>query len=82
MRKYYFLGTRTALTSSSESSIIFSCWTKTLDLIERLLKSNNIRPLRIDGDSPLTQRQRTLDQFAKDGSARVMLMTTGTGAFG
>ncbi|KAK0629251.1 SNF2 family N-terminal domain-containing protein [Bombardia bombarda] len=63
-------------------SIIFSCWTKTLNLISRQLTKEKIRHLRIDGDCLLSKRQNIIDKFARDGNARVLLMTTGTGAFG
>ncbi|CZR69567.1 related to helicase-like transcription factor protein [Phialocephala subalpina] len=38
--------------------------------------------LRIDGGCPLLQRQVKLDQFAKEDNMPVLIMTTGTGAFG
>ncbi|KAH8911517.1 hypothetical protein BR93DRAFT_873391 [Coniochaeta sp. PMI_546] len=64
-------------------SIIFSCWTRTLDLVETYLLRNQIPFLRIDGEILLSKRQKILDDFAEPTSReRVMLMTTGTGAFG
>lgn len=63
-------------------SIIFSCWTRTLRLVEKYLKDAGIDHLRIDGDCSLPQRQNMLDQFAKSDDKRVLIMTTGTGAFG
>lgn len=64
-------------------SIIFSCWTRTLDLVETYLLRNQIPFLRIDGEILLSKRQKILDDFAEPASReRVMLMTTGTGAFG
>lgn len=66
-----------------EDSIIFSCWTKTLELVEVHLERIGLTAYtRIDGDTPLGQRQKILDEFAADDSIRVLLMTTGTGAFG
>jgi len=63
-------------------SIIFSCWTRTLDLIAKHLKTEKIVYLRIDGECLLSKRQRIIDRFASDKSVPVLLMTTGTGAFG
>ncbi|KAB5535361.1 SNF2 family domain-containing protein [Coniochaeta sp. 2T2.1] len=64
-------------------SIIFSCWTRTLDLVEIYLHQNQIPFLRIDGEILLSKRQKILNEFAEpDSRERVMLMTTGTGAFG
>ncbi|KAK7998320.1 hypothetical protein PG989_006360 [Apiospora arundinis] len=63
-------------------SIVFSCWTKTLDLIQRCMRNNNIQPLRIDGNSPFSERRRVIQSFEEDPQAQVLLMTTGTGAHG
>ncbi|KIX07722.1 uncharacterized protein Z518_02376 [Rhinocladiella mackenziei CBS 650.93] len=66
----------------STKSIIFSCWTTTLDLIEKHLKDNNIKFGRIDGDSAVSCRQDILHLFSVSDSVRVLIMTTGTGAVG
>ncbi|KAK4210760.1 SNF2 family N-terminal domain-containing protein [Rhypophila decipiens] len=63
-------------------SIIFSCWTRTLDLIAKTLRKEQIEFDRIDGKCLLSERQRIIDRFAAKDSAPVLLMTTGTGAFG
>ncbi|KAI0193260.1 SNF2 family N-terminal domain-containing protein [Xylaria flabelliformis] len=63
-------------------SIVFSCWTYTMDLAGRHLKDAGVEYLRIDGDTLMSRRQQVLDDFDKDSGARVLLMTTGTGAFG
>lgn len=67
---------------SNVNSIIFSCWTRTLHLLSKHLEEAKIPYLRIDGNCPLLQRQAKLDQFAKKDKIRVLIMTTGTGAFG
>ncbi|KAJ5014593.1 DNA repair protein RAD5B [Colletotrichum sp. SAR 10_99] len=63
-------------------SIIFSCWTRTLHLVAQHLEKANVPYLRIDGDCSLRQRQEMLDGFAENDDNRVLIMTTGTGAFG
>ncbi|KAH6968232.1 SNF2 family N-terminal domain-containing protein [Fusarium avenaceum] len=63
-------------------SIIFSCWTRTLHLIARHLKKAKIPYLQLDGNSPLPQRQETLYKFENGEETPVLIMTTGTGAFG
>jgi SNF2 family DNA or RNA helicase len=63
-------------------SIIFSCWTRTLDLIARHLHQRSIPFESIDGGCPLPRRQRILDDFATNPRLPVLIMTTGTGAFG
>ncbi|EHK18064.1 uncharacterized protein TRIVIDRAFT_44486, partial [Trichoderma virens Gv29-8] len=63
-------------------SIIFSCWTRTLQLLSRYLDAAKIPYVHIDGSCPLKQRQIKLDTFAKDDETPVLIMTTGTGGFG
>ncbi|KAF4990996.1 hypothetical protein FGRMN_8117 [Fusarium graminum] len=63
-------------------SIIFSCWTRTLHLISRHLDQAKIPYLQLDGDSPLAQRKKTLLEFETGDEWPVLIMTTGTGAFG
>ncbi|PTB66813.1 hypothetical protein BBK36DRAFT_1116970 [Trichoderma citrinoviride] len=63
-------------------SIIFSCWTRTLQLLSRYLTKNNIPYFLIDGSCSLAERQKKLDQFADDKETPVLIMTTGTGGFG
>ncbi|CAG7555879.1 unnamed protein product [Fusarium equiseti] len=63
-------------------SIIFSCWTRTLHLIARHLDKVKIPYLQLDGNSPLPQRQKTLNAFENGDETPVLIMTTGTGAFG
>ncbi|QMW26577.1 hypothetical protein G4B84_001822 [Aspergillus flavus NRRL3357] len=63
-------------------SIIFSCWTRTLDLIAKHLKASRIEFERIDGKTSTSQRQKILDRFDGTRTVPVLIMTTGTGAFG
>ena len=46
------------------------------------LNAEGIDFIRIDGETLMSKRQRLLDQFDSESGARVLLMTTGTGAFG
>ncbi|KAH0491045.1 hypothetical protein TgHK011_002491 [Trichoderma gracile] len=63
-------------------SIIFSCWTRTLQLLSRYLKRHNIPYAFIDGRCSLTERQKKLHEFENEEATRVLIMTTGTGGFG
>lgn len=63
-------------------SIIFSHWTRTLDLIETHLNRCAVVYRRIDGECPTKKRQKILEEFANDPTVRVLIMTTGTGAVG
>ncbi|KAL8404421.1 hypothetical protein RB594_009318 [Gaeumannomyces avenae] len=67
---------------SDEKSIDFSCWTRSLDLIAARLKQRHILYQRTDGDHSLRQRQDSMERFTKDGDMRVLIMSTGVGAFG
>ena len=69
-------------TNTDSCSIIFSCWTRTLDLVGRHLRQLAIPFERIDGECPLPSRQRILDDFAINPKIPVLIMTTGVGAFG
>jgi SWI/SNF-related matrix-associated actin-dependent regulator of chromatin subfamily A3 len=57
---------------------VFSCWTRTLDLIARHLRIAKIQFERIDGKTLSSQRQKILDRFDGTNEVPVMIMTTGT----
>lgn len=63
-------------------SIVFSCWTRTLDLIARHFTEAGILFERIDGRTKPVQRQEILDSFNNSLQIPVLIMTTGTGALG
>ncbi|KAF2999264.1 hypothetical protein E8E13_003335 [Curvularia kusanoi] len=70
---------------ANTKSIVFTCWTRTLDLIEIYLKKNGLTAhnyQRIDGDCTTSRREKILDRFSKDFENRILIMTTGTGAVG
>jgi SNF2 family DNA or RNA helicase len=71
----------TALTDYYDS-IIFSCWTRSLDLVAHHLQQQQIAFTRIDGSYTLSQRKKILEIYDSDPDVRVLLMTTGTGAVG
>ncbi|KAE8448005.1 hypothetical protein EG329_009928 [Mollisiaceae sp. DMI_Dod_QoI] len=70
------------LIKPQDKSIIFSGWTRTLDLIEQHLNKENINFRRIDGTSSLPARNKTLEEFRRDSKIQILIMTTGTGAVG
>lgn len=63
-------------------SIIFSGWTRTLDLVQQNLASRNIFFRRIDGSCGLPLRNKILKEFRNNSKIRILMMTTGTGAVG
>ncbi|KAK0128081.1 hypothetical protein ONS95_000065 [Cadophora gregata] len=62
--------------------IIFSSWTRSLDLVGRYLAHEKLEFLRIDGTFTLSERQNILNEFESNEELRILLMTTGTGAVG
>lgn len=66
-------------------SIIFTCWTRTLDLLEFYLKQAGLNARcfqRIDGECPTSKREKILAEFENNIDLRILIMTTGTGAVG
>jgi len=64
------------LKRAGHRALIFSQSTKILDIIEKVLE-DSITYLRIDGSTPEKFRQKSVDEFNKDGSEiDVMLLST------
>ncbi|KAI9664050.1 MAG: hypothetical protein M1821_007541 [Bathelium mastoideum] len=63
-------------------SVIFSYWTKMLDLIQRALKSKGFYLQRIDGKSSLEERSEAMRQFTEDPKCTVMLASIGSAGEG
>ncbi|SPO07053.1 related to helicase-like transcription factor protein [Cephalotrichum gorgonifer] len=59
-------------------SVVFSCWTKMLDFIQRALQADGIRFQRIDGQTTLLKRTSALSAFRDDPDCRVMLASIGS----
>lgn len=64
------------------SSVVFSTWRLTLDLIKAELDKENIPSTRFDGKIPQKDRQSVVETFESDPSIRVMLLTLSCGAVG
>ncbi|KAF4989707.1 hypothetical protein FDECE_14622 [Fusarium decemcellulare] len=67
---------------SDEGSIVFSYWTATLDLLQRLMEQKNIVLRRIDGRIGNKDRLAALEEFKNDPVISVLLITIQTGAVG
>ncbi|TGO68489.1 hypothetical protein BOTNAR_0024g00400 [Botryotinia narcissicola] len=63
-------------------SIIFSCWTTSLDLVGHHLKLCGLPFERIDRSCTPAQRYDILQKYTTDENIRILIMTTGTGAEG
>lgn len=61
--------------------LIFSQWTRVLDLLEVLLRHLNLGYMRLDGSTPVTIRQGLIDKFSNE-NIPVFLLSTKAGGLG
>ncbi|KAL1910470.1 hypothetical protein Sste5344_003719 [Sporothrix stenoceras] len=75
-----------AKSSTSETRpnkcVVFSSWTKMLDLIAVALREKGVDFCRIDGWSTLSQRGKALDRFGKDPACTIVLASIGAAGEG
>lgn len=62
--------------------LIFSQFTMMLDILERYLDLRDHTYLRFDGQTVVTERQDLIDQYTKDPSIFVFLLSTKAGGLG
>lgn len=62
--------------------LIFSQWTRCLDLIEHLMEHLNMDFMRLDGQTSVSERQRLIDEFTNDEKYKVFLLSTRAGGLG
>lgn len=62
--------------------LIFSQWTKMLNIIQHFVMAQGWKFLRLDGKTSVASRQKLVDQFNSDTSYFGMLCTTRTGGVG
>ncbi|KAL9115841.1 MAG: hypothetical protein Q9227_000209 [Pyrenula ochraceoflavens] len=63
-------------------SVIFSYWTKMLDLIQKALDSEGFCLQRIDGKTSLDQRREAIRQFTHNPGCSIMLASIGSAGEG
>nr|GEV46580.1 helicase-like transcription factor CHR28 [Tanacetum cinerariifolium] len=63
-------------------TIVFSQWTKMLDLVETALNQHYIEYRRLDGSMSLASRDRAVKEFNTDPEVAVMLMSLKAGNLG
>ncbi len=68
--------------STEGKIIIFSCFSKSLDVINLALAKENIKCFQIDGSVDGEERKQKLDTFKNGSKRRVLLMTFKTGSKG
>lgn len=70
------------LISKGHRILIFSQWTKCMDLLGCLMESLNLTFFRLDGQTQISGRQNLIDKFNKDPSIPVFLLSTRAGGMG
>jgi SWI/SNF-related matrix-associated actin-dependent regulator 1 of chromatin subfamily A len=71
------------LISKGHRILIFSQWTKVLDLMGHLLHSLQLsNHLRLDGQTAVSERQDLIDRFTNDTSIKCFLLSTRAGGLG
>jgi SWI/SNF-related matrix-associated actin-dependent regulator 1 of chromatin subfamily A len=73
LRKYKENGDRT---------LVFSQFTSVMDILQWVLDTLDISYSRIDGQTPISERQPLIDQFTEDESISVFMLSTKSGGQG
>ena len=56
--------------------LVFSVWTNCLDLLSCLLEQLDMKYLRMEGSTPVDERQSLIDEFNRDASIPIFLLST------
>lgn len=62
--------------------LLFSQFTSMLDIVEVFLTKKSMKYLRLDGSTPVPERQRLIDLYNNDKSILVFLLSTKAGGLG
>jgi len=62
--------------------LIFSQFTMLLDVLERYLKIRGHKYLRLDGQTPVQERQELIDKFNRDEQIFIFILSTRAGGLG
>ncbi|KAL0084424.1 P-loop containing nucleoside triphosphate hydrolase protein [Phycomyces blakesleeanus] len=68
--------------AKKQKVLIFSQFTRMLDILELVMNTLEIRYLRMDGSTKVTERQTTIDSFNENPEFDVFLLSTKAGGFG
>jgi SNF2 family DNA or RNA helicase len=71
-----------SVTLSCITSVVFSSWTKTFDLLQPVLINRSIRCVRLDGSLSTAGRDRVLRAFRDNPGIAVLLATIASGGTG
>lgn len=70
------------LVAKGHRILIFSQWTRCMDLLGCLMESLQMKFLRLDGKTSIPERQNLIDEFNQDSSIPVFLLSTRAGGMG
>jgi len=70
------------ITSLKEKVVLISNYTKTLNLLELILKKLNLSFIRLDGSTPNNMRSKLVNSFNKNDSINVFLLSSKAGGMG
>ena len=62
--------------------LVFSQWTKMLDIIGALMEDMGLKFLRLDGSTPVRERQKLIDLFEQDKKIPIFILSTKAGGLG
>jgi len=65
-----------ALVKNNHRILIFSVWTSCLDLLGCLMERLGLAHMRMQGSTPVDERQSLIDMFNRDASIPVFLLST------
>ena len=68
--------------AKKEKVLIFSQFTKMLDILEMALATLDVSFLRLDGETKVMERQNIIDDFNESDDLEVFLLSTKAGGFG
>ncbi|KAF1321071.1 Atp-dependent helicase, partial [Globisporangium splendens] len=78
----YLRGLLPKLKAEGHRVLIFSQWTKLLDLLEVLMSHMDYRYMRLDGSTDVQERQGMIDTYNEDKGIFVFLLSTRAGGLG
>lgn len=67
---------------NGDRTLVFSQFTSMMDILQWVLDTLDISYSRLDGSTPIAERQPLLDQFYKDESIHVFMLSTKSGGAG
>ncbi|ORE05176.1 hypothetical protein BCV72DRAFT_209837 [Rhizopus microsporus var. microsporus] len=67
---------------NKEKILIFSQFTRMLNILELVMQTLDIKYRRLDGETKVMERQEVIDEFNQDESIPVFLLSTKAGGFG